>query len=119
MPEAGAELADDLIELITLHDVKYSGRYCRTTSGSSGSFRCPRLSPAAENICDQYDILLIFDEAITVFGRMGANTGSEAFGVKPDIINVAKQLTNGAMPMGAVVVDQSIYDCFMDTSAPH
>ena len=51
--------------------------------------------------------------------RDRANTGSEAFGVKPDIINVAKQLTNGAMPMGAVVVDQSIYDCFMDTKAPH
>ena len=50
---------------------------------------------------------------------MGANTGSEAFGVKADIINVAKQLTNGAMPMGAVVVDQSIYDCFMGTNAPH
>jgi beta-alanine--pyruvate transaminase len=69
-------------------------------------------------ICDQHDILLIFDEVITAFGRMGANTGSEAFGVTPDIINVAKQLTNGAMPMGAVVVKRGIYDCFMDTKAP-
>jgi len=50
---------------------------------------------------------------------MGANTGSEAFGVTPDMINVAKQLTNGAMPMGAVVVNRGIYDCFMDTKAPH
>jgi len=49
---------------------------------------------------------------------MGANTGSEAFGVVPDIITIAKQLTNGAVPMGAVVVNQSIYDCFMDTDAP-
>ena len=89
-------------------------------SGSSGVFPPPKgYLQRLRDICDQHQILLIFDEVITAFGRMGANTGSEAFGVKPDIINVAKQLTNGAMPMGAVVVDQSIYDCFMDTKAPH
>lgn len=52
-------------------------------------------------ICDQHDILLIFDEVITGFGRMGSMTGAEEFGVVPDILNVAKQITNGAVPMGA------------------
>ena len=121
LPEAGAELADDLIELITLHDASnIAAVIVEPLAGSSGVFPPPKgYLQRLRDICDQYDILLIFDEVITAFGRMGANTGSEAFGVKPDIINVAKQLTNGAMPMGAVVVDQSIYDCFMDTSAPH
>ena len=121
LPEAGAELADDLIELITLHDASnIAAVIVEPLAGSSGVFPPPKgYLQRLRDICDQNDILLIFDEVITAFGRMGANTGSEAFGVKPDIINVAKQLTNGAMPMGAVVVDQSIYDCFMDTSAPH
>ena len=120
-PEVGAELADDLLELITLHDASnIAAVIVEPLSGSSGVFPPPKgYLQRLRNICDQHQILLIFDEVITAFGRMGANTGSEAFGVKPDIINVAKQLTNGAMPMGAVVVDQSIYDCFMDTKAPH
>ncbi len=60
-------------------------------------------------ICDKHQILLIFDEVITGFGRAGARSGAEAFGVTPDIMNFAKQLTNGAVPMGAVVVKQDIY----------
>lgn len=69
-------------------------------------------------ICTQHDILLIFDEVITAFGRCGAMTGAEAFGVTPDIMNIAKQVTNGAQPMGAVVVRPEIYRTFMDSSEP-
>ena len=69
-------------------------------------------------ICDQHDILLIFDEVITGFGRMGAMSGAEEFGVTPDILNVAKQITNGAVPMGAVVVKGDIYQTFMDNGGP-
>lgn len=69
-------------------------------------------------ICTQHDILLIFDEVITAFGRCGAMTGAEAFGVTPDIMNIAKQVTNGAQPMGAVVVRPEIYRTFMDSGEP-
>jgi beta-alanine--pyruvate transaminase len=69
-------------------------------------------------ICTQNNILLIFDEVITAFGRVGAKTGSEAFGVVPDIINIAKQMTNGAIPMGAVIAKQEIYDTYMDNTGP-
>ena len=69
-------------------------------------------------ICTQHDILLIFDEVITAFGRCGAMTGAEAFGVTPDIMNIAKQVTNGAQPMGAVVVRPEIYQTFMNGGEP-
>jgi beta-alanine--pyruvate transaminase len=69
-------------------------------------------------ICDAHDILLIFDEVITGFGRCGAMTGAEAFGVTPDILNVAKQLTNGAIPMGAVIASADIYQTFMAHGGP-
>jgi len=69
-------------------------------------------------ICTAHNILLIFDEVITGFGRMGAMTGAEAFGVTPDIMNVAKQITNGSQPMGAVLVKKDIYDTFMAAGGP-
>jgi beta-alanine--pyruvate transaminase len=69
-------------------------------------------------ICDQHDILLIFDEVITGFGRTGALFGSDAFGVVPDIMNLAKQLTNGTLPMGAVVAKSDIYQAFMAAGGP-
>jgi beta-alanine--pyruvate transaminase len=69
-------------------------------------------------ICTKHDILLIFDEVITGFGRMGAWTGAEAFGVTPDILNFAKQVTNGAQPLGGIVVRQEIYDTFMAAGGP-
>ena len=69
-------------------------------------------------LCDKHDILLIFDEVITGFGRCGATTGAEFFGVTPDIANFAKQLTNGVIPMGAVVVSPEIYQTFMATGGP-
>ena len=69
-------------------------------------------------ICTANHILLIFDEVITGFGRMGAYTGAAAFGVTPDIMNIAKQVTNGAQPLGAVVAKKEIYDTFMGAGGP-
>ncbi|GAA6154002.1 aspartate aminotransferase family protein [Pseudoteredinibacter isoporae] len=117
-PEQGAHLADELIEMIALHDASnIAAVIVEPLAGSAGVIPPPQgYLQRLREICDQHDILLIFDEVITGFGRMGANTGAEAFGVKPDIINMAKQLTNGAIPMGAVAVKQEIYDCFMETA---
>jgi beta-alanine--pyruvate transaminase len=70
------------------------------------------------DICDQHNILLIFDEVITAFGRVGSNTGAAEFGVTPDLMTTAKQLTNGVIPMGAVIVKQEIYDTFMLMGGP-
>jgi len=69
-------------------------------------------------ICTRHDILLIFDEVISAFGRIGAMTGADAFGVTPDIMNLAKQVTNGAQPLGAVVCTSMIHDAFMDAGGP-
>ena len=63
-------------------------------------------------------MLLIFDEVITGFGRCGAMTGADAFGVTPDILNVAKQLTNGAVPMGAVIASSEVHETFMANAGP-
>ena len=69
-------------------------------------------------ICTANNILLIFDEVITGFGRLGAYTGAAAFGVTPDILNMAKQVTNGAVPLGCVVAKKDIYDTFMEGGGP-
>ena len=69
-------------------------------------------------LCTKHDILLIFDEVITAFGRMGSKTGAEEFDVVPDIMTTAKQLTNGVIPMGAVIAKQEIYDTFMEQGGP-
>ena len=68
-------------------------------------------------ICTKHGILLIFDEVITGFGRLGASFATEYFGVKPDLITCAKGLTNGSIPMGAVIVSKEIYDTFMNGAA--
>lgn len=118
MPSHGAHLADELLEMIALHDASnIAAVIVEPLAGSAGVIPPPQgYLQRLREICDQHDILLIFDEVITGFGRMGANTGAEAFDVKPDIVNMAKQLTNGAIPMGAVAVKQEIYDCFMATA---
>ncbi|MCV6623840.1 MAG: aspartate aminotransferase family protein [Cellvibrionaceae bacterium] len=118
MPSHGAHLADELLEMIALHDASnIAAVIVEPLAGSAGVIPPPQgYLQRLRKICDQHDILLIFDEVITAFGRMGANTGAEAFDVKPDIVNMAKQLTNGAIPMGAVAVKQEIYDCFMETA---
>ena len=120
MPEQGAELADQLLEIITLHDASNIAAVIVEPMGGSAGVIPPPVGylQRLREICDQHQILLIFDEVICGFGRVGASTGAEAFGVKPDIANIAKQMTNGAIPMGAVVVDQSIYDTYMETGGP-
>jgi beta-alanine--pyruvate transaminase len=120
MPEKGAERADDLLELIALHDASnIAAVIVEPLAGSAGVIPPPiGYLKRLRDICDQSNILLIFDEVITAFGRMGAKTGSQEFGVVPDIINIAKQLSNGVVPMGAVVVKQEIYDTFMEAGGP-
>ncbi|WP_237057296.1 aspartate aminotransferase family protein [Microbulbifer sediminum] len=116
MPDEGAHLADELLELVALHDASnIAAVIVEPMAGSAGVLPPPRgYLQRLRETCDQHNILLIFDEVITAFGRMGAATGAEAFGVTPDIINTAKQLTNGAVPMGAVIARQEIYDTFME-----
>ncbi|GAB3100855.1 aspartate aminotransferase family protein [Aestuariicella hydrocarbonica] len=120
MPEEGADQANELLELIALHDASnIAAVIVEPMAGSAGVLPPPKgYLQRLRDICDQHNILLIFDEVITAFGRMGANTGAEAFGVTPDILNTAKQLTNGAIPMGAVIAKQEIYDTFMEQGGP-
>ena len=120
MPKMGAELADDLLRLITLHDASnIAAVIVEPMSGSAGVIIPPiGYLQRLREICTANQILLIFDEVITGFGRMGAYTGAEAFGATPDIMNVAKQITNGAQPLGAVLVKKEIYDTFMAQGGP-
>ena len=120
MPEKGAELADDLLKLIALHDASnIAAVIVEPFSGSAGVVIPPKgYLQRLRDICTANNILLIFDEVITGFGRAGAYTGAEAFGVTPDIMNIAKQITNGAQPMGAVLVKKDIYDIFMAQGGP-
>ncbi|MBT8146066.1 MAG: aminotransferase class III-fold pyridoxal phosphate-dependent enzyme [Gammaproteobacteria bacterium] len=120
MPDTGAHLADEVEELVLLHDASnIAAVIVEPLSGTAGVLPPPKgyLNRLRE-ICDHHDILLIFDEVITGLGRMGAFTGAEAFGVTPDIMGLAKQITNGAIPMGAVVVGAEIYDSFMANGGP-
>ncbi|MCK0713949.1 aspartate aminotransferase family protein [Chromohalobacter sarecensis] len=120
MPEQGAERADELLELIALHDASnIAAVIVEPLAGSAGVIPPPKgYLKRLREICDANDILLIFDEVITGFGRMGSMTGAEEFGVVPDLLNVAKQLTNGAVPMGAVIVQGEIYRTFMEQGGP-
>jgi beta-alanine--pyruvate transaminase len=120
MPTQGAELADELLRLISLHDASnIAAVIVEPFSGSAGVIIPPvGYLQRLREICDRHDILLIFDEVITGFGRSGAWTGAEAFGVTPDILNCAKQITNGVQPLGAVVAKQAIYDTFMQNGGP-
>ncbi|TFH87885.1 aspartate aminotransferase family protein [Billgrantia azerbaijanica] len=120
MPERGAERADELLELIALHDASnIAAVIVEPLAGSAGVIPPPKgYLQRLREICDAHDILLIFDEVITGFGRMGSMTGAEEFGVVPDIMNVAKQLTNGAVPMGGVIVQSEIYHTFMEQGGP-
>ncbi|MFB2588278.1 aspartate aminotransferase family protein [Acinetobacter sp. c1-l78] len=113
--EGGEELANRLLDLITLHDASnIAAVIVEPFSGAAGVVIPPKnYLKRLREICDQHDILLIFDEVISGFGRSGAWTGAEAFGVTPDILNMAKQITNGAQPLGVVVAKQEIYDAFM------
>ncbi len=120
MPEHGAELADELLERIALHDASnIAAVIVEPFSGSAGVIVPPRgYLQRLRQICDEHDILLIFDEVITGFGRTGATFGANAFDVVPDIMNLAKGLTNGTIPMGAVVATTDIYQTFMASGGP-
>jgi len=120
MPEKGANLADELLSMIALHDASnIAAVIVEPMAGSAGVIPPPvGYLERLRSICTENQILLIFDEVITAFGRVGAATGAEAYGVVPDILNVAKQLTNGSVPMGAVIANEEIHDTFMDADAP-
>jgi beta-alanine--pyruvate transaminase len=120
MPTEGANLSDELEDMIALHDASnIAAVIVDPMAGSAGVIPPPvGYLQRLRSICDKHNILLIFDEVITAFGRMGAKTGAEAFGAVPDMMTIAKQITNGAIPMGAVVSKTEIYDTFMDTGGP-
>jgi beta-alanine--pyruvate transaminase len=111
-PETGAELADDLQRFVDLHGAdQIAACIVEPIAGSIGALVPPKgyLNRLRE-ICDQHGILLIFDEVICGFGRTGKQFGADAFGVVPDMITMAKALTNGVVPMGAVACSEQIYD---------
>jgi beta-alanine--pyruvate transaminase len=111
-PEHGADLADDLQRFCDLYGGEnIAACFVEPTAGSFGCLPPPKgYLDRLRAICDKHGILLVFDEVITGWGRMGANFGAQAFGVTPDLLTMAKALTNGAQPMGAVAAKQSIYD---------
>ena len=114
-PEWGAHLADDLERLAALHDgSNIAAVIVEPVAGSAGVLPPPvGYLERLREICDRHGILLIFDEVITAFGRLGTSFAAERFGVTPDIITTAKGLTNGVIPMGAVLVRDHVYDAFM------
>ncbi|WP_447501595.1 aminotransferase class III-fold pyridoxal phosphate-dependent enzyme [Acinetobacter pittii] len=116
----GIELANEMLKLIELHDASnIAAVIVEPISGSAGCIVPPTgYLQRLREICDQHDILLIFDEVITGFGRLGTWTAAEYFGVTPDILNFAKQVTNGAIPLGGVVASHEIYSAFMQQDLP-
>ncbi len=114
-PQWGAHLADELERLVALHDgSNIAAVIVEPVAGSTGVLPPPLgYLQRLREICDQHGILLIFDEVITAFGRVGAPFAAQRFGVIPDIITTAKGLTNGVIPMGAVLVRDEVYDSFM------
>jgi beta-alanine--pyruvate transaminase len=115
LPQWGAHLANDLERLIALHDAStIAAVIVEPIAGSAGVVLPPSgYLKRLREICDKNDILLIFDEVITGFGRVGKPFASLAFDVTPDLMTTAKGLTNGAMPMGAVFSQRKIYEAFM------
>lgn len=116
MPVTGAEMAQELEALIGLHDASnVAAVIVEPFSGSAGVIVPPvGYLQRLREICTKHNILLIFDEVITGLGRSGATWGADAFGVTPDMLTFAKQVTNGAVPLGGVLLRQEIYDAFME-----
>jgi beta-alanine--pyruvate transaminase len=114
-PAWGAHLAEDLERIVALHDASnIAAVIVEPVAGSTGVLLPPRgYLQRLREICTKHGILLIFDEVITGFGRLGSPFAAEHFGVTPDMITMAKGLTNGAVPMGAVAASRQIYDAFM------
>jgi beta-alanine--pyruvate transaminase len=114
-PEFGAHLADELEKLVQLHDAStIAAVIVEPVAGSTGVLVPPKgYLERLRAICDKHGILLIFDEVITGFGRLGASFAAEYFGVMPDLMTVAKGITNATVPMGAVFVRKALYEAFM------
>ncbi|KQX38979.1 omega amino acid--pyruvate aminotransferase [Devosia sp. Root436] len=115
LPEHGVELADELERIVTLHDAStIAAVIVEPVAGSTGVLIPPAgYLQRLRDITKKHGILLIFDEVITGFGRLGTPFGADYFGVTPDIMVTAKGLTNGVIPMGAVLVSSEIHDAFM------
>ena len=114
-PEWGAHLADELERIVTLHDAStIAAVIVEPMAGSTGVLPAPKgYLPRLRAICDKHGILLVFDEVITGFGRLGHAFAAERYGVVPDMITFAKGITSGSVPMGGVIVRKGIYDAFM------
>jgi beta-alanine--pyruvate transaminase len=115
-PEWGAHLADALEGIVGLHDAStIAAVIVEPMAGSTGVLPAPKgYLQKLRAICDKYGILLIFDEVITGFGRLGFAFAAERYGVIPDMITFAKGVTSGTVPMGGVIVRKHIYDAFMN-----
>ena len=111
-PEKGAELADDLTRMVETYGAStIAACFVEPVAGSTGCLVPPKgYLERLRKICTENGILLVFDEVITGFGRLGHAFASQAFGVTPDIMTLAKALTNGCQPMGAVAVKDEIYE---------
>ena len=114
-PEHGAELADDLERLVALHGAEtIAACIVEPVAGSTGVLVPPKgYLERLRKICTTHGILMIFDEVITGFGRLGAPFATDYFGVTPDLVTTAKGLTNGAIPMGAVFASRKVHDALM------
>ena len=114
-PEWGAHLADELERLVALHDAStIAAVIVEPMAGSTGVLIPPKgYLQRLRDITRKHGILLIFDEVITAFGRLGAGFSNEVFGVVPDMITFAKGVTSGTVPMGGVIVSRDIYQAFM------
>ena len=118
-PEWGAQLAEELERLIALHGAEtIAAVIVEPVAGSTGVLVPPAgYLERLRDLCTKHGILLIFDEVITAFGRLGTATAAERFGVTPDLITMAKGLTNGAAPMGAVAASRTVHDTIVDGAA--
>jgi len=119
-PEKGAHLADALENIIALHGAEtIAAVIVEPVAGSIGVMVPPKgYLERLREITTRHGILLIFDEVITAFGRLGEPTGAQYFGVTPDIITCAKGITNAAVPMGAAIASRKIYDAVVENAAP-
>ena len=117
-PETGADLADDLERIAAnIGAENIAACIVEPVAGSTGTLVPPKgYLKRLREICDKHGILLIFDEVITGWGRMGEAFGAQAFGVTPDIMTMAKAITNGVVPLGAVVSREHIYDTMVDAA---
>ncbi|PMS15976.1 aspartate aminotransferase family protein [Trinickia dabaoshanensis] len=119
-PAWGAHLADELERLVALHDAStIAAVIVEPVAGSTGVLIPPQgYLQRLREICTKHGILLIFDEVITGFGRLGHATASEHFGVTPDLITLAKAINNAAVPMGAVAASTSVHDTIVQGGTP-